>query len=177
MALYLPPSLTSPVANGGPFNVAAAWSIFHAGGPFHRLVGLLSGGFASSPMTKSERLAACEDFQFMPRSIAGLGPEAMEREPRASIGPARKQPEVLGRAKLRLRFSPSEEARTLPTKRIKAVPCLPRKASMTPGTSWLNRGPGIVSRALISADKTNASITFGQRCHYLLCGGPSFPFF
>jgi hypothetical protein len=30
-------------------------------------------------MTKSERLAAREDFQFMPR--LGWGPEAMEREP------------------------------------------------------------------------------------------------
>jgi hypothetical protein len=113
----------------------------------------------------------------MPAPSLGWGPESDGAGVEGFDRTSAETTEVLGRAKLRLRFWPSEEARTLPTKHIKAAPYLLRKTSMTPGTSWLNRGQGIASRALISADKTNASITFGQRCHYLLCGGPSFSFF
>src|SRR5215471_19009622 len=55
----------------GPLTPPPRWSIFHAGGPFHRLVGFagdpgLSGGYASSPMTHQSCPVSAEKNEHAP---------------------------------------------------------------------------------------------------------------
>src|SRR5262245_10748536 len=60
-----------------------------------------------TPLDPIRAASALVDFRVLPRSIAGAGGrKAMERESRASIGPARKTTEGPRCAKLRLRFWP-----------------------------------------------------------------------